>query len=95
MADGGAGRFNYEESWSLQLVSGNEISAISVKILFLSRWYPDPPDNGSKLRIFHLLNGLRKRHDVDLISFTRADRQESNDQSISRKRGTESVCGTV
>jgi polysaccharide biosynthesis protein PslH len=41
-----------------------------VKILFLSRWYPDPPNNGSKLRIYHLLRGLARHHDVSLVSFT-------------------------
>lgn len=41
-----------------------------MKILFLSRWYPFPPDNGSKLRIFHLLRELAQVHTVDLVSFT-------------------------
>jgi len=40
-----------------------------MRILFLSRWYPYPPSNGSKLRIFNLLIGLAKKHDVTLISF--------------------------
>jgi glycosyltransferase involved in cell wall biosynthesis len=40
-----------------------------MRILFLSRWYPYPPDNGSKLRVSGLLRGLCERHDVTLISF--------------------------
>ena len=40
-----------------------------MKILFLSRWYPFPPDNGSKIRIFNLLRYLAEKHEVDLISF--------------------------
>jgi glycosyltransferase involved in cell wall biosynthesis len=40
-----------------------------MKILFLSRWFPYPPNNGSKLRIYHLLRGLAQRHDVSLLSF--------------------------
>lgn len=40
-----------------------------MNILFLSRWFPFPPDNGSKLRIYHLLNGLSNFHDVTLLSF--------------------------
>lgn len=40
-----------------------------MNILFLSRWFPFPPDNGSKLRIYHLLNGLSKSHKVTLLSF--------------------------
>ena len=39
-------------------------------ILFLSRWYPYPPNNGSKLRIYHLLRGLAQVHEITLISFS-------------------------
>lgn len=40
-----------------------------MKILFLSTWYPSPPDNGSKLRVYYLLRGLAERHEVTLLSF--------------------------
>ncbi len=40
-----------------------------MNILFLSRWYPDPPDNGSKMRIFNILRALCERHSVTLLSF--------------------------
>ncbi len=40
-----------------------------MKILFLSRWFPYPANNGSKLRITALLRGLSKHHDVTLLSF--------------------------
>lgn len=40
-----------------------------MNILFLSRWFPFPPDNGSKLRIYHLLRSLSKEHHVTLITF--------------------------
>lgn len=40
-----------------------------MRILFLSAWYPDPPSNGSRLRVRHLLRALALRHDVSLISF--------------------------
>lgn len=39
------------------------------KILFLSRWYPYPPDNGSKIRVFNLLRGISSQHNVTLLSF--------------------------
>ena len=42
---------------------------IDLKILFLSRWFPYPVDNGSKIRIFNLLKLLSSKHRVDLISF--------------------------
>ncbi len=40
-----------------------------MRVLFLSRWYPDPPDNGSKIRVFNLIKHLSARHEVGLISF--------------------------
>lgn len=40
-----------------------------MQILFLSTWYPYPPDNGSKLRVYHLLRSLAERHRVTLLSF--------------------------
>lgn len=40
-----------------------------MRLLFLSRWYPCPPDNGSKLRICNLLKGLAQQHLVTLVSF--------------------------
>jgi glycosyltransferase involved in cell wall biosynthesis len=40
-----------------------------MKILFLSRWFPYPPNNGSKLRIYNLLRGLVQHHEVTLLSF--------------------------
>lgn len=40
-----------------------------MKILFLSRWFPYPVNNGSKLRINGLLRELAKHHAVTLVSF--------------------------
>jgi glycosyltransferase involved in cell wall biosynthesis len=45
-----------------------------MRILFLSSWYPYPPNNGSKLRIYNLLRGLAQHHEVTLLSF--ADQPE-------------------
>jgi glycosyltransferase involved in cell wall biosynthesis len=42
-----------------------------VKILLLSPWFPTPPVNGSKIRIYHLLRALAGRHEISLISFIR------------------------
>jgi glycosyltransferase involved in cell wall biosynthesis len=39
------------------------------RILFLSRWHPFPPDNGSKLRVHSLLAGLAEHYQVRLICF--------------------------
>jgi polysaccharide biosynthesis protein PslH len=40
-----------------------------MRILFLSEWFPFPANNGSKLRIYHLLRGLATQHDISIISF--------------------------
>jgi len=40
-----------------------------MRILFLSRWFPFPPDNGSKLRIFNVLRQLSRAHEVALLTF--------------------------
>jgi glycosyltransferase involved in cell wall biosynthesis len=40
-----------------------------MRVLFLSAWFPYPPDNGSKIRVYHLLRALGRRHQVTLISF--------------------------
>ncbi len=41
-----------------------------MRILFLSTWFPYPPDNGSKIRVYHLLRALGRRHTVHLVSFS-------------------------
>jgi len=55
-----------------------------MRILFLSRWFPYPADNGSKIRIFNLIKALSARHDVELISF--ASEAVSEDQLMAMRR---------
>lgn len=50
-----------------------------MRILFLSRWFPYPTTNGSKIRIYQLLRGLAKQHTVSLLSF--ADETDANPDS--------------
>ena len=57
---------------------------IQMRILFLSRWFPYPPNNGSKLRIYNLLRGLSREHDVTLISFT-SKSPSGNDQPVTER----------
>jgi glycosyltransferase involved in cell wall biosynthesis len=40
-----------------------------MNILFLSAWFPYPSDNGSKIRVLHLLRHLVRRHAVTFVSF--------------------------
>lgn len=60
-----------------------------MKILFLSRWFPYPINNGSKLRIYNLLCGLAKDHEVTLLSF--ADQTGGNPEAPELR----SICSEV
>ncbi len=60
-----------------------------MKILFLSRWFPFPADNGSKLRIYNLLKQLAQSHTVDLISFAEEDVQAP------QMEGLQEICRKV
>lgn len=53
-----------------------------MEILFLSRWYPHPADNGSKIRISQLLSGIARHHRVTLLSFTDDPRTSRDLSSI-------------
>ena len=61
-----------------------------MNILFLSRWYPFPPNNGSKLRVFHLLRALAGQHDLTLLSFRES--QETVDADAPEIR---SICREI
>lgn len=40
-----------------------------MRVLFISRWFPYPPDNGSRIRAFNLVKYLSSRHEITLLSF--------------------------
>jgi len=40
-----------------------------MRILFLSTWFPYPPNQGGKIRAYHLLRAVASRHEVALVSF--------------------------
>ncbi len=46
-----------------------------MKVLFLSPWFPYPPENGSKIRIYNLIKTLSHQHEIRLISFVREGEQ--------------------
>jgi sugar transferase (PEP-CTERM/EpsH1 system associated) len=54
-----------------------------MKLLFLSRWFPYPADNGSKIRIYNLIKCLAAAHEVHLISFATA---ETGDKEVAVMR---------
>lgn len=41
-----------------------------MRILALTSWWPEPADNGIKLRILHLLRALARQHDIHLVALT-------------------------
>jgi glycosyltransferase involved in cell wall biosynthesis len=40
-----------------------------MRVLVLSTWFPYPPDNGSKIRAYHLTRALSEKHEVTLVAF--------------------------
>ena len=60
-----------------------------MRILFLSGWYPYPPDNGSKIRIYNLVRRLARCCAIHLLSFT--DDPVSEDQLAAMKKYCSSV----
>ena len=40
-----------------------------MQILFLATWFPYPLDNGSRIRVHHLLKALSERHSVTFLGF--------------------------
>ncbi|MCE5199269.1 glycosyltransferase family 4 protein [bacterium] len=51
-------------------------------ILFISTWFPYPPDNGSRIRIYNLLRALSREHTVHLISLLQDDSNPNNAQPL-------------
>ena len=42
-----------------------------MRILFLSSWFPFPPDNGARMRAWGLLRQLAREHNIAMLSFAR------------------------
>ena len=40
-----------------------------MRILYISGWYPYPPDNGARIREYNLIKQLASRHEITLLSF--------------------------
>jgi len=56
-----------------------------MRILFLSRWFPYPPANGSKIRIFNILKQLSQRHEIALVTFAESS-DSVNSETVSALR---------
>jgi glycosyltransferase involved in cell wall biosynthesis len=61
-----------------------------MRILFISRWFPFPANNGSKIRIWNLLKQLSRGYDIHLVAF--ADAGEADDESMAHLR---SLCQDI
>lgn len=61
-----------------------------MKILFLAPYFPYPPVGGGKLRIYHLLRELTKRHDVSLLTF--ANQEDIAHQQAVQELGINEIC---
>lgn len=55
---------------AITCASGGGRHKIKMNVLFLSRWFPYPPDNGAKIRVYNLLRELANQCTIDLIAFT-------------------------
>lgn len=44
-----------------------------MRILFLSGWFPYPPNNGARKRVYYLMKALAKNHNVFLVSLLQDD----------------------
>ncbi len=49
-----------------------------MRILFLATWFPYPADNGSKIRVYHLLRALGQQHTVTLAAFAFGTAEPAN-----------------
>lgn len=45
-----------------------------MNILFLSSWFPYPPDTGGKIRIFNMVKYLSEHHQITFLAFSRSGR---------------------
>src|SRR5262245_11843216 len=43
-----------------------------MRVLALSSWWPEPADNGSRMRIAHLLRALVQEHEVHLVALSQS-----------------------
>lgn len=55
-----------------------------MRVLALSTWWPEPADNGSRMRISQLLRALAGRHEVHLIAFTQGPAEQAQRAELSK-----------
>jgi glycosyltransferase involved in cell wall biosynthesis len=60
-----------------------------VRILAASSWFPYPPDNGSRLRIYNLLKRWTRHHEIALVAFA------SSEVAASQLEALKPICAWV
>lgn len=60
-----------------------------LRLLIVSTWWPCPPDNGSRLRAYHLIRQLSRRYRITLIAFGR------NSAGLEERPPLEAICDEV
>ncbi|MCE5314981.1 MAG: glycosyltransferase [Armatimonadota bacterium] len=53
-----------------------------MKVMFLSTWFPYPPDNGARIRSYHIIKALSAKHDVYLISLLQDDSDPAQAENL-------------
>jgi len=53
-----------------------------MNILCITAWFPYPPDNGARSRLYHLLRELGGRHCLDLLSFVRLGEEKPDARAL-------------
>lgn len=54
-----------------------------MKVLFVSAWFPYPPNNGSRIRVYNLIKQLALRHDIYLVSLLQEDSRAEDAEKLS------------
>ncbi|MFZ5917170.1 MAG: glycosyltransferase family 4 protein [Chloroflexota bacterium] len=52
-------------------------------ILFLSSWFPHPPDNGARMRTWNLLRQMARHHEIALLSFVQNEPRQDDLDAVS------------
>lgn len=60
-----------------------------MRILALSTWWPEPADNGSRMRIMQLLRALGARHELHLVAFSQGPAEKVQREEL------EQICASV
>jgi glycosyltransferase involved in cell wall biosynthesis len=56
-----------------------------MRVLAISSWWPEPADNGSRMRIAHLLRGLARDHEVHLVALAQTPVSEAQSRRMEQQ----------